>query len=106
MKGFLERKKVPSVNYVKKDTPYASAKRKKMETNKSALDVQCGGSHYKNFKIQPVEFIYANKIGFLEGNIIKYTMRHRDKKGREDLEKAKHYIDLLIELEYGKNEKV
>ncbi len=64
----------------------------------SALDVQIGGSHYKDMKIQPVEFIHANGMGFLEGNVVKYVSRWRNKNGIADLEKAKHYIELLIEL--------
>lgn len=65
-----------------------------------ALDVQVGGDHYKTMQIQPVEFIAANGIGFLEGSAIKYLCRHRAKSGRQDLEKAKHYIDLMLELYY------
>lgn len=65
----------------------------------SPLDVQVGGSHYKDFAIQPVEFIHANGIPYMEGNVIKYVARWRSKNGLKDLEKAKHYIDLLIELE-------
>lgn len=65
----------------------------------SALDVQVSGDHYKKMKIQPVEFIHANNIPYLEGNVIKYISRWRSKNGVADLEKAKHYIDLLIELE-------
>lgn len=65
-----------------------------------AESTQIGGDHYKGYKIQPVEFIHANKIPFLEANVIKYVMRHKDKNGLEDLHKAKHYIDLLIQLEY------
>lgn len=65
-----------------------------------ALDVQVGGSHYKNMAIQPVEFAHANKLPFIEGSIIKYVCRHARKNGRKDLEKARHFIDLLIELEY------
>jgi hypothetical protein len=61
---------------------------------------QVGGNHYKDCKIQPTEFIYANNIPFIEGNIIKYIVRHRSKNGIEDLKKARHYIDLLIEFEY------
>ena len=61
---------------------------------------QIGGDHYKGYKIQPVEFIHANEIPFLEANVIKYVMRHKDKNGLEDLQKAKHYIDLLIQLQY------
>ena len=70
--------------------------------NKRALDVQVAGSHYKDLTIQPVEYIHANGIGYFEGNVIKYVSRWRNKNGVKDLEKAKHYIDLLIELE-GKN---
>ena len=58
---------------------------------------QVGGSHYKNYKIQPVEFIIKNNIGFVEGNIIKYILRFKEKGGAVDLEKAKHYIELLID---------
>ena len=69
---------------------------------KSALDVQIGGGHYKQFAIQPVEFIHKNGIPFIEGNCIKYLARWRDKGGIEDLKKVKHYIDLLIEMESKK----
>lgn len=65
-----------------------------------SLEKQIGGTHYKDYKIQPVEFIHANNIPYLEGNVIKYVMRHRQKNGLQDLEKAKHYIELLIKLEY------
>ena len=65
----------------------------------SALDVQVSGDHYKSMAIQPVEFIHTNNIPYLEGNVIKYVSRWRSKGGVADLEKAKHYIDLLIELE-------
>jgi|TARA_Y100000296_G_C5098076_1_gene218417 hypothetical protein len=64
----------------------------------SALDVQEGGNHYKNMKIQPLEYTLANELGFCEGNIIKYVSRHKSKNGIEDLKKARHYINLLIEL--------
>ena len=65
----------------------------------NALDVQIDGSHYKDMVIQPAEFIHANNIGYMEGNVIKYVSRWRKKNGIADLEKAKHYIELLIELE-------
>ena len=65
-----------------------------------AYDKQVGGSHYKKFKIQPSEFINKNKILFAEGNAIKYICRHADKGGKEDLKKAKHYIDMIIERDY------
>jgi hypothetical protein len=65
-----------------------------------ASDIQVGGGHYAKYKIQPTEFIHKNNVPFIEGNIIKYVMRHREKNGVEDLKKAKHYIDLLIQFEY------
>lgn len=65
----------------------------------SALDVQVGGGHYKAMAIQPVEFIHANGIGYFEGNVIKYVSRWKSKNGLDDLRKARHYIDLLLELE-------
>ena len=65
----------------------------------SALDIQVAGSHYKNLVIQPVEFIHANGIGYFEGNVIKYVSRWRSKGGVDDLRKARHYIDMLIEFE-------
>lgn len=74
-------------------------------TDNSALDVQEGeGDHYKRWSIQPITFIHENSLGFARGNVIKYIMRHDTKNGREDLKKAKHYIDLLIEMEYDQNE--
>jgi hypothetical protein len=67
-----------------------------------AFEVQVGGTHYKQMKIQPIEFIYENQIPYMEANVIKYICRHKYKNGLQDLEKAKHYIDLLIEKEYAK----
>ena len=69
----------------------------------NALNTQVGGDHYKKLKIQPVEYIYANGIGYFEGNVIKYVTRWRDKNGVADLLKARHYIDLLLELEEKAN---
>ena len=68
----------------------------------SALVHQIGGDHYRSKAIQPVEYIHANGIGYFEGNVIKYVSRWRDKGGLADLEKAKHYLAILIELEGGK----
>ncbi len=68
----------------------------------SALDKQVNGDHYKSQAIQPVEFIHANGLGFCEGNVVKYVTRWRAKGGVADLEKAKHYLELLIELESRK----
>lgn len=67
----------------------------------SALNTQVGGGHYKQFPIQPIEFTFKNNLNFLQGNIIKYACRYKDKNGKEDLEKVIHYAQLLIELEYG-----
>ena len=62
---------------------------------------QVGGSHYKDCKIQPVEFIVGNDLTFLEGNIIKYVTRHRRKgEGRKDIEKVIHYAEMILEMEY------
>ena len=66
---------------------------------KTALETQIGGSYYKSQAIQPVEYIHANNIGYFEGNVIKYVTRWKNKNGVRDLEKAKHYLELLIELE-------
>lgn len=68
----------------------------------SALDIQVAGNHYKNKRIQPVEYIEANNLTFLEGCVVKRITRWRDKpvgKRFEDLEKIKHEVDLLIEME-------
>ena len=67
--------------------------------SESSLEVQVGGSHYKDLPIQPVEYIHANALGYFEGNVVKYVSRWRKKNGIADLEKAKHYVELLIELE-------
>jgi hypothetical protein len=67
----------------------------------SALNQQEGGSHYKNMAIQPIEFIHANNVPFIEANVIKYIMRHKAKNKKQDVLKAIHYCKLLLELEYG-----
>ncbi len=64
------------------------------------LKKQVGGKHYKQFKIQPVEFIHANDIPYIEGCAIKYICRHKEKNGKEDIQKAIHYLNILMELEY------
>ena len=66
----------------------------------SAYKKQIGGSHYKDMVVQPSEFINKNKLLFAEENAIKYICRHTTKNGKEDLEKAKHYIDMIIERDY------
>lgn len=69
------------------------------ETHEDALSKQVAGNHYKDMPIQPVEFIHANALGYFEGNVVKYISRWRKKGGVADLQKAKHYVELLIELE-------
>lgn len=65
----------------------------------SANDTQVAGGHYKQKPIQPWDYIAANDIGYFEGNVIKYVSRWRDKGGVEDLRKARHYLEKLIELQ-------
>ena len=65
-----------------------------------ASETQVGGNHYKDCAIQPIDYILENGLGYLEGNVIKYVTRHDKKNGLQDLEKAKHYIDLIIEKKY------
>lgn len=62
---------------------------------------QIGGNHYEKRKIQPIEYIENNSLGFHEGNVIKYITRYKDKNGVEDLKKALWYIERLIELQGG-----
>ena len=69
----------------------------------SVKDMQIGGDHYSSMKIQPIEFIQANNIPFAEGSVIKYMCRWRKKGGIEDLKKAKHFIDLIIQNEEDNN---
>ena len=65
-----------------------------------SLKKQIGGRHYQDFVIQPAEFINKNKLLFAEGNAIKYICRHAYKGGKEDLKKAIHYIEMIIERDY------
>lgn len=73
-----------------------------MSNPTNPLATQVAGTHYKDLKIQPIEYIHANGIPFAEGSVIKYVTRWRSKGGINDLEKARHFIDLLIELESKK----
>lgn len=80
-------------------TPQSDGKMVAVEQVSTPLDTQVAGSHYKGKKIQPVEYIHANNLNFLEGCIVKRITRWRDKDGFQDLEKIKHEVDLLIEME-------
>ena len=70
----------------------------------STYDKQIGGSHYQNFKIQPSKFVIENELLYPEGCVIKYILRHRLKGKKQDLEKAKHFIDMIIERDYPKKD--
>jgi hypothetical protein len=70
----------------------------------SIWEKQIGGTHYRKMKIQPSQFVIENKMLFAEGNIIKYICRHPYKDGKQDLEKAKHFIDMIIERDYSGEE--
>jgi hypothetical protein len=72
----------------------------------TANETQVGGDHYKDKAIQPWDYITGNEMAYLEGCIVKYISRHRDKGGLEDLHKARHYLDKLIEVEEAKTPKV
>ncbi len=66
----------------------------------SAYKKQIGGKHYIKYKIQPSKFVVENRLLYPEGCVIKYVIRHQDKGGKQDLEKAKHMIDMIIERDY------
>lgn len=67
----------------------------------SSLNRQEGGDHYKKYAIEPVEFCHRNGLTWCQANVVKYAVRFRDKGGLEDLKKARHYLDMLVEFEYG-----
>jgi|TARA_R100001224_G_scaffold107987_1_gene83828 hypothetical protein len=66
-----------------------------------SLEKQVGGKHYKNFRIQPAQFINENKLLFAEGNAIKYICRHSFKGKEEDIKKAIHYLEMILERDYN-----
>ena len=69
-------------------------------TNYDSLDKQVDGNHYKGMKIQPAQFINENQLLFSEGNAIKYICRHKLKGKRKDIEKAIHYLEMILERDY------
>lgn len=90
---------------------YIAVKPRKVELGQkidgtNALDTQVGGDHYKSMAIQPVEFCMKNNLNFCVSSAIKYLCRYKSKNGKQDLEKARHFIDLLIELEYPEKETI
>ena len=80
-------------------------KKQKRNVIVNPYDIQIGGTHYKKMKIQPSRFVIENRMAFPEGNVIKYICRHPHKGGKQDLEKAKHFIDMIIERDYPDEEK-
>lgn len=70
------------------------------ERKVNSLSTQVGGNHYKTMEIQPVEYILKNKLGWCEGNIVKYISRHRQKGERKDIEKVIHYAQMILDTEY------
>ena len=66
-----------------------------------SLDKQIGGKHYRNMKIQTAEFINENKLLFAEGNAIKYICRHQSKGKADDIKKAIHYLEMILERDYS-----
>ena len=72
-------------------------------SNLKATDKQIGGNHYKQYQIQPIEFIVANKLDFIQGNIIKYALRNKDGENADDKwDKIIHYCELAKELQNKK----
>lgn len=69
--------------------------------NKNPLQTQVGGNHYKDLKIQPIEFIHANNLDFMTANVVKYVVRAKNKNGSQDIRKAIHYCQLILKLDYG-----
>ena len=67
-------------------------------TTSSSFGTQVGGTHYQHLAIQPNEYITKNNLGWNEANVVKYITRWRSKGGVEDLRKARHYLDMLIEM--------
>lgn len=82
----------------------ARTKKADVATKQSALDVQVGGGHYKDLPIQPIEYCMANGLDACQSSVVRYVTRFRQKGGIEDLQKAKHYLDLLIEFETKRQE--
>ncbi|QZI89535.1 hypothetical protein SIPHO076v1_p0002 [Vibrio phage PS34B.1] len=70
-----------------------------------ATERQIGGDHYKSLKIQPIEYIDANNLPYLEGNVVKYVTRHASKNGVQDIDKAIHYLELIKQMRYAGEQK-
>ena len=110
--GMVKSSPAPKVNEILRDRAATSTydpraaeallKQTAAAAKRTPLDRQVGGMHYKNFPIQPVEFAHKNKLTFLEGCVVKRVARHsRGGKGRQDIEKAIHELQMILQLEYG-----
>ena len=101
MGSIVEPKHERTYNYMARKMKEES-ELKKFPQFSGAREKQVEGNHYKNSGIQPVDYIYENELDFFEGNIIKYTTRHRKKgEGSEDIRKVIHYAELILELVYN-----
>lgn len=90
------------VNYdLEKGFYYTTKDNKTTLPEEKPLDRQVGGRHYKDFAIQPIEFVQRNGLNFCEGNIVKYICRHHNKGGKQDIDKVIHYAEMLKQMEYG-----
>ena len=69
----------------------------------NATDKQVGGQHYKSMGIQPIEYIHKNNLDYFQGNVVKYISRHKSKNGAQDVQKAIHYCELILQMQYGDN---
>jgi len=73
--------------------------------DKKALYVQVGGDHYKKLAIQPAVYCRANKMLGLESSVVRYVTRHKDKNGAEDIKKAIHCLQMILEMDYSDEQK-
>lgn len=95
------------VKTVRSNKPFVAKVKQKIVTNIiPSLERQEGGNHYKDKPIQPIEYNYHNDLPFIEGTVVKYVTRWRDKGGLQDIRKAIHFLEMLIELEEGSEVKV
>jgi hypothetical protein len=83
--------------------PLSSGSNFKQMSMDTALDSQVGGKHYKGLAIQPAEYCQRNRLPYCESSVIRYVTRHREKNKAEDIKKAIHCLQLLLELEYPEN---
>jgi len=95
-----DRNKTSKAKYVEKMRRHKKCQPSLAPETATPLSSQIGGSHYKQFAIQPIEFIIRNNIPGAEALALRYICRHRLKNGREDLEKAIHILQILLEVEY------